>query len=64
MLAPHPKLAAAHRRAIALDYGMVDGVLEIEFRWASLSYMLRRMRLDLEDLRPPSPGSVVRFPGA
>jgi len=52
VLAPHPKLAAAHRRAIALDYGMVNGVLEVECRQAFLSYVLRHLRLDRPGLAP------------
>ena len=58
VLAPHPKLAAAHRRTIALDYGMVDGTLELTCRQAFLAYVLRHLRLDRPGL-PPEEQQVV-----
>jgi hypothetical protein len=60
VLAPHPKLAAAHRRAIALDYGMVDGTLAIECRQAFLSYVLRHLRLDRPGLAPAEQQIVLK----
>jgi predicted DNA-binding transcriptional regulator YafY len=60
VLAPHSKLAAAHRRAIALDYGMVDGTLEITCRQAFLSYVLRHLRLDRPGLSPEEQQIVLK----
>jgi hypothetical protein len=60
VLAPHPKLAAAHRRAIALDYGMVDGTLEIECRQALLFYVLRHLRLDRPGVSPEEQQVVLK----
>ena len=60
VLAPHPKLAAAHRRTVALDYGMVNGVLEVECRQAFLSYVLRHLRLDRQGLAPEEQQIVLR----
>jgi hypothetical protein len=60
VLAPHPKLAAAHRRAIALDYGMVDGTLKVECRRALLPYVLRHLRLDRAGLAPEEQQVVLK----
>ena len=46
VLAPHPKLSAAHRRAIELDYGMTRGRVELRCRKALVFYVLRHLRLD------------------
>jgi hypothetical protein len=45
-LAPHPKLSSGHRRAIELDYGMEDGLVEFKCRKAFLFYALRHLRLE------------------
>jgi hypothetical protein len=60
VLAPHPKLAAAHRRAIALDYGMIDGSLGIECRQAFVDYVLRHLRLDRPGLAPEEQQVVLK----
>lgn len=49
-IGPHPKLAAGARRAIELDYGMKDGILEIRTRACLSFYLLRHLRLDLASL--------------
>lgn len=46
-LAPHPKLPLAHRKVIALDYGMRDGQLTVPCRKAFGFYALRYLRLSL-----------------
>lgn len=60
VLAPHPKLPAPHRRAVALDYGMVNGKLELECRQAFLFYVLRHLRLDQAGLRPEEQQIVLK----
>ncbi len=44
-LVPHPKLAPAHRKAIALDYGMTDGCVVLTCRQAFVFYVLKHFRL-------------------
>lgn len=46
-LAPHPKLPPAHRKAIALDYGMRDGQITIQCRQAFVFYALKHLRIPL-----------------
>lgn len=58
-LGPNPKLALSHQRAIALDYGMVDGVVEIEVRLSLVYYLKRQMLLDITDHVPPERAQVV-----
>lgn len=45
----NPSLAEAQRRAIELDYGMRNGVLEIPVRRAMENYLRARLRLPLRD---------------
>ena len=47
-IGPHPKLSAAAKKAIELDYDMVDGVLEIETRLALSFYLERQLNLDID----------------
>lgn len=42
----HPGLSPAARKAIELEYGMVNGELELQCRHALLYYALRRLRLE------------------
>jgi predicted DNA-binding transcriptional regulator YafY len=59
-IAPHPKLTPAQARAIALDYGMKNGVTVIKVRRALLFYALRRLGLDVpENTRPPAEQHIV-----
>jgi hypothetical protein len=46
-LAPHPKLPLAHRKVLALDYGMRDGQLTVPCRQAFVFYTLQHLRLSL-----------------
>lgn len=48
ILAPNPTLSAAAKRAIRLEYGMKEGVLQLSCRQALLYYALRRLRLENE----------------
>ncbi len=48
VLAPHPELSAAQRKAIALDYGMKDERLVLKTRRALAFYVLRQLGLDEE----------------
>jgi hypothetical protein len=59
-LGPHPEMSAGARRAIELDYGMIDGVVEIRTR-ACLSYYLeRQLGLDLDPAKlPPGRQQIV-----
>jgi hypothetical protein len=45
-IGPHPDLNEARRRAIALDYGMVDETLSISTRQSLTYYLLKRLGLD------------------
>jgi predicted DNA-binding transcriptional regulator YafY len=46
LLRPHRGLPKAHRRAIELDYGMVNSQVELKCRQAHLFYVLRHLRID------------------
>lgn len=45
VLAPHPDLSPGAKRAIRMEYGMVDGTMELRCRQALLFYALRRLGL-------------------
>jgi len=47
-IGPHPELSDTQRRAIEMDYGMVDGKAEIIVRKALLFYALKRLGLDTD----------------
>ena len=47
-IGPHPKLSAAAKKAIELDYDMVNGELEIETRLALSFYFERHLNLDID----------------
>ncbi|MBN9373623.1 WYL domain-containing protein [Hydrogenophaga sp.] len=44
-IGPHPGLSEASKRALAADYGMTDGVLEVKCRHAMLFYVLSKLSL-------------------
>ena len=52
-LAPHPGLSDGQRKAIELDYGMSDGSVVLECRQAMLFYILRSLRLLVENVERP-----------
>lgn len=49
VLMPNPKLSAAQRKAIELDYGMKDAKCELAVRYALLYYFDKRLRLDIHE---------------
>ncbi len=60
VIAPHPKLTPAQRRAIADDYGIRKDSTTIRVRRALLFYALKRLGLDVSpDTRSPSEQHIV-----
>ncbi|MBZ0223276.1 MAG: WYL domain-containing protein [Dokdonella sp.] len=57
-LAPHPELPTGPRRAIELDYGMENGVIDVPMRLALYYYFERHLCLDIE-ARPERKQVVV-----
>jgi len=56
----HPSLSDGQRRAIELDYGMVDGAVRIPVRRALLYYALKRLGLDTDpSARKPKDQQIV-----
>jgi hypothetical protein len=59
-IGPHPELSDTQRRAIEMDYGMVDGRAEIAVRKALLFYALKRLGLDTDPAaRRPQDQQIV-----
>ena len=59
-IGPHPELSDTQRRAIEMDYGMVEGKVEIVIRQALLFYALKRLGLDTDPkARKPSDQQIV-----
>ena len=58
-LGPNPRLTKPQQSAIALDYGMVEGKIEIEVRLSLVYYLSRQMLLDVAHLVPPDRVQVV-----
>jgi predicted DNA-binding transcriptional regulator YafY len=59
-IGPHPELSDTQRRAIEMDYGMVDGRAEIAVRRALLFYALKRLGLDTDPAaRRPQDQQIV-----
>jgi predicted DNA-binding transcriptional regulator YafY len=59
-IGPHPELSDTQRKAIEMDYGMVDGRAEIAVRQALLFYALKRLGLDTDPkARKPSDQQIV-----
>jgi predicted DNA-binding transcriptional regulator YafY len=59
VLAPHPGLREAHRRAIEREYGMTRGRVELQCRKALLFYVLRHLRLDMESETAPEAIQII-----
>jgi hypothetical protein len=53
-IGPHPDLKDGQRRAIELDYGMEDGVVEVTTRLCLSYYLVRQMGLDLDPSKVPA----------
>lgn len=49
----------AHRSAVELDYGMVEGEVQLECREALLFYVLQHLRVDREDGLAPEARQIV-----
>lgn len=59
-IGPHPELSPAQRRAIEMDYGMIDGRAQIPVRRALLFYALKRLGLDTDPAaRRPQDQQIV-----
>ena len=59
VLAPHPGLSLSKRRAIELDYGMTGGTATLSCRQALLFYLLKHLRLDLDQPGTPEAQQIV-----
>lgn len=59
VIGPHPDLSEGQRRAIALDYGMANGALEIPCRQSLTYYLLRRLGVASSVARPPTEQQIV-----
>jgi len=62
ILIPNPKLSAAQRKTIELDYGMTRGKTSVSVRRALLYYFDKRLRLDVAERqdRPKETPVVVK----
>lgn len=58
-LGPNPSLTKPQQRAIALDYGMTEELVEIEVRLSLVYYLSRQMFLDVAHLLPPERAQIV-----
>lgn len=62
IIAPNPKLNESQKKVIELDYGMIDGKLEILTRISLLKYLLKTYGLDKDtDLVPANEQHIVIF---
>ena len=62
VLVPNPRLSLPHRRALEVDYGMVDGEARMPCREALVFYVLRHLGLhvDLSEHHPASQQVVLK----
>lgn len=58
-IGPNPLLTPTQQKAISLDYGMVDGVVEVEVRLSLVYYLKRQLLLDVADRLGPERVQVV-----
>lgn len=59
-IGPHPELSENQRRSIEMDYGMIDGKVQISVRKALLFYALKRLGLDTDpNARRPHDQQIV-----
>lgn len=58
-LGPNPRLPAAQLQAICLNYGMQDGVVEVEVRCSLIYYFARQLMLDIAKHLPAERVHVV-----
>lgn len=59
VLAPHPKLPAATKRVLELDYGMEAGEVKLPCRQAFLYYTLRRLGLHTKESGDPAAQQIM-----
>lgn len=59
VLVPNPKLSLPHRRALEVDYGMVDGEARLPCREALVFYVLRHLGLHVDLSEHPESQQVV-----
>jgi len=59
VLVPHPGLSLPKRRAIELDYGMAGGSAKLSCRQALLFYLLKHLRLDLDQPGTPEAQQIA-----
>lgn len=59
VIAPDPRLSEAQRKAIELDFGMTNGICELECRQALFFYVLRQLRLDQAPHESPIVQQIV-----
>jgi hypothetical protein len=50
-LAPHPSLKGGTRRAVELDFGMVNGAIEVTMRVCMAYYVLRQFGLEIDNTK-------------
>ncbi len=60
VIGPNPALSKPHRKAVELDYGMVDGQAVVECRQAMLFYLLQHLGLESAGARPEAQQVVLR----
>lgn len=58
-LGANPLLTRASQRAIALDYGMNEGFVEVKVRLSLVYYLKRQMLLDIVDTLGPERAQIV-----
>ena len=63
-LVPNPRLSEGQRAAVAWDYAMTDGRLDLPVRRALLYYLRKRLRLDVPDDRPAEAPVILADPVA
>ncbi len=59
VLAPHPGLSLSMRRAIEIDYGMTDGTAILSCRQALLFYLLKHLRVELDQPGTPHEQQII-----
>lgn len=59
-ITPDPRLSAAQRDVVEVDYGMVDGALEVHTRGKLVPYILKLLHVDPRETAPdPSAQQIV-----
>jgi hypothetical protein len=53
-LGANPHLSEGQRRALELDYGMTDGVIDVPMRLSTVYYFIRHFALDLDEATLPA----------